>query len=110
MLVIALLAGADAAKALDCQQDFQKIASERQQLFQQAQAAAKRKNREEICGILTKIVDNGNRMVKWLEENASWCSVPDSVLPEAKKGHASIVSQRRQVCSAPKRPALDLRT
>jgi len=77
-----------------------------------AAIAAVNKNhgdRKEMCAAVTKFTAAEALVVKFLDENKTWCGVPDVAVTNAKAGHEKTVKFRDTVCAEapkPKAPTL----
>jgi hypothetical protein len=97
----ALLAAAPAQSA-SCQ-DAQKFLGERQSLIQQINKLGgkdKKVDPRAACGILGKLVANGEAGVKWLDANKDWCQVPDQFAQGFKQDHDHSKEMRTKACQA----------
>jgi hypothetical protein len=92
---------------------FQGLSAEAQKRADVVGAALKNKatDRKELCGILTSFVGAEAKVVKFLEDNRTWCGVPDQALTASKANHAKSIHFQQVVCSSadapkPKAPTL----
>ena len=73
------------------------------------QAASKRKAPvTEICKLFRTFAAASAKMAKFMEDNKSWCGIPDQAVKAAKTNLAQAVKIRTQACNAaanPPRPA-----
>jgi hypothetical protein len=91
--------------------NFQKLNEEAGKKANAVQTAMKNHaERKEICTLMTSFVGAETQVVKFLEENKTWCGVPDQVITNAKTAHEKSMKFRTAACtegpSAPKAPTL----
>jgi hypothetical protein len=109
--VVMGLRTAEAQQALQCN-DFAKLRDDIQQKANAIKAATQRKaERKEVCGLVTRFVATQGTMVKFLEDNKTWCGVPDEAITGAKAEHEQALKFRTVVCTEgpeakPKAPSL----
>ena len=74
------------------------------------QAAMKAKaDRKEICKLMTTFVAAEGQVVKFLNDNKTWCGIPDQIVTVAKASHEKSLKFREEVCAeapAPRTPTL----
>ncbi len=75
------------------------------------QAAMKAKvDRKQICALMTSFVVTEGAVVKFLEDNKTWCGVPDQIIMVSKTNHEKSVKFKTMACSDdvphPKTPSL----
>jgi hypothetical protein len=70
----------------------------RASLVQQAQKMSKKTTPDAACAVYTKLAANGNAVIASLEQNGTWCHVPDNILPAIKSQHAQVSKVRTQAC------------
>jgi hypothetical protein len=66
-------------------------------------------DRKEMCAAVTKFTAAEALVVKFLQDNKTWCGVPDVAVTNAKAGHEKTVKFRDTVCAEapkPKAPTL----
>ena len=89
-----------AAQSSACEEG-QKYFVERQKLLDQFnKTAIKDKKIDPIaaCPILTKLANNSEAGVKWLEGNKDWCQVPDQLAAGFTKEFDNLKSTRKHAC------------
>jgi hypothetical protein len=91
--------------------DFAKLAAEAQKRSALVGAAMKAKaDRKELCTLMTSFVAAETDVVKFLETNKVWCSVPDAAINASKANHEKSIKFRTAACSEeaprPKAPSL----
>lgn len=99
-----IVAAAPALAQSECQ-EAQKFLQERQSLIQQINKLGGEGKKKQIdpraaCSVFTKLVNNGNTGVKWLEANKAWCQVPDQFAQSFEEDHKRAVSMKGQACAA----------
>jgi hypothetical protein len=73
------------------------------------QAASKSHDRKVMCAAVTRFAVAETLVVKFLEDNKTWCGVPDQALAASKASHEKTIQFRDQVCAEapqPKAPTL----
>jgi hypothetical protein len=97
----ASVAGSSAwAQPSGCQ-DSSKFLSERKSLAEQLNGLSKGgkiSDARAACGLLTKLVTNGETGVKWIEANKDWCQIPDQFAQGFKEEHSRAVSLKGKAC------------
>ena len=89
--------------------DFPKLKDEAQKRGEAIQAASKTHDRKVMCVAVTRFVAAETVVVKFLEDNKTWCGVPDQAIAASKASHEKTVKFRDQVCAEapqPKAPTL----
>jgi hypothetical protein len=107
LALFALSAGVRSAWAQGAPQcaAFQGLSTEAQKRGDVVSAALKNKtDRKELCGVITSFVGAEAKVVKFLEDNKTWCGVPDQVVAASKANHAKSVHFQTVVCSAADAP------
>jgi hypothetical protein len=64
-------------------------------------------DRKELCTLVTSFAAAETTMVKFLEDNKTWCGIPDQAVVAAKTNHEKTLKFRTVACSeagAPGRP------
>jgi hypothetical protein len=90
---------------------FQALSQETQKKADAVQAAMKGKiDRKQICALMTTFVTAEAAVVKFLQDNKTWCGVPDQAVAVSTANHEKSLKFRTQVCSDdephPKTPSL----
>jgi hypothetical protein len=91
--------------------DFSKLATEAQKRSALVREAMKSKaDRKELCTLMTSFVAAETNVVKFLQDNKTWCGVPDQVITASKASHEKSLKFRTAACSEegprPKAPSL----
>jgi hypothetical protein len=68
-------------------------------------------DRKEVCGLMQRFAASEALIVKFLDDNKTWCGVPDQVVKQAHFNHEKTLKFRTVVCteapqSRPKVPTL----
>jgi hypothetical protein len=50
------------------------------------------------CGMLSKLDDNAESMLKWMTTNKDWCQVPDQLIQNLKEGQSNLAKAKGQAC------------
>lgn len=101
-LAFLCVAGPAFAQAAGCG-DVQKMLLERKSLGERITAAAKGKKQIDArvaCTNFGQLVSNGQTLVKWIDTNKDWCSIPDSFAEGIKADHGRAISIRARACTA----------
>jgi hypothetical protein len=95
---------------VQCNDDFTKISAEAQKRGSAVGAALKAKvEHKQICALMNSFVAAETTVVKFLEENKTWCGIPDQVIAGAKANHEKSLKFRTVACTEepkPKAPTL----
>jgi hypothetical protein len=84
---------------------FLKLRDDAQQKGQAIGAAEKRKaDRKEVCRLVQRFAVAEAAAVKFLENNKTWCGVPDQAISSAKATHEKTLKFRTVVCSDAPQP------
>jgi hypothetical protein len=90
--------------------DFLKLRDDAEKTASAVQAAHKRHvDRQELCTLVTRFAAAETLVVKFLENNKTWCGVPDQAVAASKANHANTMKFRDTVCAEgpkPKPPTL----
>jgi hypothetical protein len=112
-LSLALVAGMNAPRPASAQSgapgpqcnDFIKLRNDAQQKALLVKAAGQHKDdRKGMCTALEHFTAAEAAALKFLEDNKSWCGIPDQVVADAKANHEKSVKFKDVVCSAPPAP------
>jgi hypothetical protein len=80
--------------------DFTKFRDDAQKRGLAVRAATERHaDRKEICGLVTRFVSAEGAMIKFLEDNKTWCGIPDQAISQAKASHEKSLKFRTVACS-----------
>jgi hypothetical protein len=92
---------------------FTTLSAEAKKKADAVQAAIKAKvDRSEICTLMTNFVASEGKVIKFLEDNKTWCGVPDDAIKMSKMNHEKSLKFREVACNsaaagpAPKPPTL----
>jgi hypothetical protein len=92
---------------------FQILSEETKKKADLVQAAMNAKaERSKVCTLMTSFVASEGNVVKFLEDNKTWCGVPDQALKMSKANHEKSVKFRNAACDpnaagpTPKAPTL----
>jgi len=101
--VLCLSVGAASAQQMpapaQCGQ-FDTLTKEAQKKADAVSAAMKAKtDRKQICALMTSFVTTEAAVVKFLQENKTWCGVPDQAVTISTANHEKSLKFRTQVCS-----------
>jgi hypothetical protein len=107
---VTVIRTASAQAQSDCNA-FVKLRDDAQQKAAAIKAAGARKaERTEMCGIVTRFATAEAVVVKFLQDNKTWCGIPDQALTAAKASHENTMKFRTAVCAEgpakPKAPTL----
>jgi len=117
MCVVALFAGSAKAQfgpaapqqEPPCAADFSKLREDTEKKAAAIKAAGERKaSPKEACQLFGAFVTAQTKMLKFANENATWCGIPNQVMVSLKEGIAKTSEVRNRVCqvaAAPPRPA-----
>ena len=90
--------------------DFPKLTEEAQKRGALVGAAIKGKaERKEICTLMTTFVAAEGKMIKFLDDNKTWCGIPNQAIAAAKANHEKSLKFRTAACEEgpkPKAPTL----
>jgi len=56
-------------------------------------------DRKEICTLVTRFYEAEGTVVKFLEQNKSWCGIPEQAITNAKTGHERTAKFRTAACT-----------
>jgi hypothetical protein len=91
-----------------CVQEFFKLRDEAEKRAAAIKAANDRKaSPKEACQLFSALATSQSKMLKFANENSSWCGIPPQVIEQIKQGTAKVVEIRTKVCqvaAAPPRP------
>ncbi|MGD0024778.1 MAG: hypothetical protein ABSC37_09160 [Xanthobacteraceae bacterium] len=95
---------ASAQMAPQCN-DFLKLRDDAQKKGNAIGAAEKRKaDRKEVCTLVQSFATAEGAALKFLEDNKTWCGVPDQAISGAKTNHEKTLKFRTAVCSDAPQP------
>jgi len=85
--------------------DFPKLTEEAQKRGTLVGAAIKGKaDRKEICTLMTTFVAAEGKVIKFLEDNKTWCGIPDQAIGAAKANHEKSLKFRTAACEEGPKP------
>ncbi|MGB8513685.1 MAG: hypothetical protein WCB78_21715 [Pseudolabrys sp.] len=91
-----------------CVQEFFKLRDDAEKKAAAIKAANDRKAPpKEACVLFTALANSQTKMLKFANENGSWCGIPANVIEQIKLGTAKVTEIRTKVCqvaAAPPRP------
>jgi hypothetical protein len=80
--------------------DFLKLRAEAEQKGMAVRKAGERKaDRKELCTLVTGFYAAEGAIVKFLEDNKTWCGIPDEAIKSAKTGHERTAKFRTAACT-----------
>jgi hypothetical protein len=104
-MVVAALAGAPAGTASaqpappQCTA-FVQLRSEAQDKAMAVRTAIEKKvDRKEVCTLVQRFYAAEGTVVKFLEDNKSWCNIPDQAIAAAKQNHERTLKFRTAACT-----------
>jgi hypothetical protein len=81
--------------------NFTTLSAEAKKRADAVQAAINSKaDRKEVCVLITNFVASEANVIKFLEDNKTWCGVPDDAIKASKMNHEKSVKFRNVACSA----------
>ncbi len=84
-----------------CFDQFMPLRQEVDKRFTAAKSGLDRKaSPAELCRLLTRFTEAENAMIKYVEQNAVWCSFPPSAVQNMKAGQSQSAEYRKQACTA----------
>jgi hypothetical protein len=84
-----------------CLAAFIPIRTNAEQRAHAIQEAVKRKvPPQELCGLFTSFSDAEGKVVKYIEDNARSCGIPEQVLTVTKSNHGKTLEKKQQICAA----------
>lgn len=79
---------------------FTTLSAEAKKRADAVQAAIKAKvDRSEICTLMTNFVASEGKVVKFLEDNKTWCGIPEEAIQAAKGNHEHTAKFRTAACT-----------
>jgi hypothetical protein len=78
---------------------FQTLSAEAKKKADLVQAAMNAKaERSKVCTLMTSFVASEGNVLKFLEDNKTWCGVPDDAIKMSKTGHERSLKFRNAAC------------
>jgi hypothetical protein len=62
-------------------------------------AIEKKVDRKDVCTLVQRFYASEGTVVKFLEENKSWCNIPDEAITAAKQNHERTLKFRTAACT-----------
>ena len=95
-----LLASGPALAQAGCEES-QKLLGERADIMKQISGLGKKQiDPGAACSVFTKLASNGAVVMKWMETNKDWCSVPDDFVTKFKADHQKVSAFKGKACQA----------
>ena len=73
-------------------------------------ATTKKADRKEVCTLVQRFTTAEGLVVKFLEDNKTWCGIPPEAIKQAKAGHEKTLKFRTMACAEnqarPRQPTL----
>jgi hypothetical protein len=89
-----------------CYDDFMPLREEAQKRANLISQAGKRKAPpNEICQLFTRFAEAETKVIKFVEENGTWCGIPPEALKQMKESQGKGDEVRKKVCAAAANPA-----
>lgn len=107
-LAFGLVAVAGPASALtpSCQAELDKYGAARLEVINKINSfQKKRPSAQQACAVFGQLVKAEADMIKWMDDNQQWCSLPEPFVEDFRKSTQQGVKARGQVCTAAKREA-----
>jgi len=80
--------------------DFPRLSADTKKKADAVQAAMKAKvDRKQVCTLMTSFVASEAVVVKFLDDNKTWCGVPDQAIAISKTNHEKSVKFRNSACA-----------
>lgn len=103
LALIAIAAGSHLALAQEMPQqcnDFPRLRTDAQEKALAVRKAGDRKaDRKEICTLITRFSVAEAAVIKFLEENKTWCGIPEDAIRSSKANHENTLKFRTVACS-----------
>jgi hypothetical protein len=99
VLAVAAECPAASAQNVDCN-SFIKLRDEAQQKALAVRTAVEHKvERKDICGLVQRYYSAESTVIKFLEDNKTWCGIPDQAIKAAKDNHEHTLKFRTAACT-----------
>ena len=86
--------------------DFPRLSAEAKKHADAVQAAINAKvDRKQVCALMTTFVASEAVVIKFLEDNKTWCGVPDQAITISKTNHEKSLKFRTMACNTDGPPA-----
>jgi|SRR6516165_4157436 len=103
LALVAIAAGSRSALAQEMPQqcnDFPRLRTDAQEKALAVRQAGNRKaDRKEICTLITRFSVAEAAVIKFLEENKTWCGIPEDAIRNSKANHENTLKFRTMACS-----------
>ena len=84
-----------------CYDDFMPLREDAQKRASAISAAGKRKAPpSEICQLFNRFAEAETKVIKFVEENGTWCGIPPEALSQMKESQRKADDTRKRVCGA----------
>jgi hypothetical protein len=88
-----------------CFDEFVTLRDEAQNRMKAAHDAGKRKpTPQEMCRLIGRYAESEAKLVKFLEDNSTWCGIPAPLTQQVKATQPKTVEARKRVCDAAAAP------
>jgi hypothetical protein len=88
-----------------CWDDFTPLREEAQKRANAISVAGKRKAPpNEICQLFNRFAEAETKVIKYVEENGTWCGIPPDALKQMKESQAKGDAMRKNVCAMAANP------
>jgi hypothetical protein len=85
--------------------DFPRLSAEAKKRADAVQAAINAKvDRKQVCALMTTFVASEAVVIKFLEDNKTWCGVPDQAIAVSKTNHEKSLKFRTMACNTDAAP------
>lgn len=80
----------------------QPILEKRQKIIQEVSSWGGKKKvaPDKACAVGRQLVSNGNELLKWLNDNQSWCGIPPEFIENIKRDHKQAQGLQTNACRA----------
>ncbi|MCZ8262177.1 MAG: hypothetical protein O9333_18845 [Beijerinckiaceae bacterium] len=103
---LAVLAAPAMALTPSCQAELDKYGATRLEVINKINGfQKKRPSAQQACGVFGQLVKAEAEMLKWMEDNQQWCSLPEPFVEDFRKNTQQGLKARGQVCTAAKKEA-----
>jgi hypothetical protein len=93
-----------------CWDDFMPLREEAQKRATAISVAGKRKAPpNEVCQLFNRFAEAETKVIKFVEENGTWCGIPPDALKQMKESQAKGDAMRKNVCAVLPNPPKRMR-
>jgi hypothetical protein len=86
--------------------EFPRLSAEAKKRADAVQAAINAKvDRKQVCALMTTFVASEGTVLKFLEDNKTWCGVPDQAIAVSKANHEKSLKFKTMACNTDGPPA-----